>query len=635
MLKTVFSKLFKMREHASRSRPGADDGFDAHEKPFLDHLEDLRHTLMKICGTLAVSTIACFTFHKQIFELVQVPAKMKLAEISPGVSLWDKLELITLGPTEFIVLMLKLSFYSGLIITFPFTIYFLFQFLLPGLRQAEKRAVIPGAGIGFILFLIGASFAFFGAAPIALKYFYVFENSRIANLDPAQQALEKPIGDFALVGFDGERIPPVGAEVEPPAVPEAAVPEAAVPEAAVPEAAVPEAAVPEAAVPEAAVPEAAVPEAAVPEAAVPAVPDPGATEPTPATSLSPALQAEIRQYIMNTLTTADGANFALRYDKDRDKLVLVAAKGGQSTYQIGKYIGFITQLVLVFGISFQMPIVVTILVKLQLLTARVMRETRTYAWIIILVTAGIVTPPDVLTLALLGGPLIFLYELCIVIATIMEKTRARKERAEEDSRRTRLEKLYSKPSTDLSEEEKAEMHRAEIEQYEREHANLYLEDSDHVSRDSLHGDGHGDGHDDPDGHGSHDGTQHDESWHADDHYWHDSHDSHAPHAGMESDHAEPEDLKPEDADAPDAGDEESNEPEHRNSEDHESCIPDGPVVDLNHATIEELITLPGIGPKTAQIIIENRRYETFDDLDRVPGLGPEKIRRITDRIMLG
>jgi DNA uptake protein ComE-like DNA-binding protein len=37
----------------------------------------------------------------------------------------------------------------------------------------------------------------------------------------------------------------------------------------------------------------------------------------------------------------------------------------------------------------------------------------------------------------------------------------------------------------------------------------------------------------------------------------------------------------------------------------------------------------------AQTIIDNRRYETFDDLDRVPGLGPEKIRRITERIMLG
>lgn len=577
MLKTAFTKLFKMREHASRARPGADEGFDAHEKPFLDHLEDLRHTLMKICGTLAVSTIACFAFHKQIFELVQVPAKMKLAEISPGVSLWDKLELITLGPTEFIVLMLKLSFYSGLIITFPFTIYFLFQFLLPGLRQAEKRAIIPGAGIGFILFLVGASFAFFGAAPIALKYFYIFENERIANLDPAQEALKKPIGEMSLIGFDGERIPPVGTEVEPPADGSSA-----------------------------------------PVAA-------------PATTLSPEMQKEIRQYLISTFTTAEGANFALRYDKDRDKLVIVAAKGGKSSYQIGKYIGFITQLVLVFGISFQMPIVVTILVKLELLTARVMRETRTYAWIVILVTAGIVTPPDVLTLGLLGGPLIVLYEACILIATILEKARARKERAEEAARQTRLEQLYSKPSTELSEEEKAEMHRAEIEQYEREHAHLYLEDSEHVARDSLHGDGHEHDHD-PHHEADHESVQHDESWHADDHYWHESHD---PHAGMESDHAEPEDLQPAEEVTDGESEDEPDEPDHHYSEDHESCVPDGPVVDLNHATIEELVTLPGIGPKMAQVIIDNRRYETFDDLERIPGLGPEKIRRITDRVMLG
>ena len=580
MLKTAFTKLFKMREHASRSRPGADDGFDAHEKPFLDHLEDLRHTLMKICGTLAVSTIACFAFHKQIFELVQVPAKMKLAEISPGVSLYDKLELVTLAPPEFIILMLKISFLSGLIITFPFIIYFLFQFLLSGLREAEKHAVIPGAAIGFLLFLLGASFAFYGAAPIALRYFYVFENERIGNLDPALEALKKSIGELPLVGFDGERIPPVGTVVETPP---------------------------------------------------PSTPD---AEATPGkSSLSTEMRGEIRQYIMETFTTAEGANFALRYDEERDKLVLVAAKGGKSSYQIGKYIGFITQLVLVFGISFQMPVVVTILVKLELLTARVMRETRTYAWIVILVTAGIVTPPDLLTLGLLGGPLIFLYEICIIIATFVEKARARKARAEEAARQTRLEKLYSKPSTDLSEEEKAEMHRAEIEQYEREHAHLYLEDSEHVSRDDLRGEGNDD-HAHDDGNDFHGSIQHDESWHADDHYWHESHD---PHAGMESDHAEAEDLAPDEGEEAEAEDgaESEGEPDHHHSADHESCIPDGPVVDLNHASIEELTTLPGIGPKLAQTIIDNRRYETFDDLDRVPGLGPEKIRRITDRIMLG
>jgi len=196
MLKTAFEKLFHMRESAARMRPGADEGFDAHEKPFLDHLEDLRHTLMKIISTLGIATFACFAFHRQIFELIQMPAKMPLAQISDGVSLWDRLDLITLSPPEFIVLMLKLSFFSGIILTFPFLLFFLFQFILPGLRQAEKKAVIPGAGVGFLLFITGASFAFFLAAPVALKFFFVFENERISNLDPTRQAMEKSIAEF-------------------------------------------------------------------------------------------------------------------------------------------------------------------------------------------------------------------------------------------------------------------------------------------------------------------------------------------------------------------------------------------------------------------------------------------------------
>jgi len=550
MLQSAFQHLFRLREKASRRVPGADDGFDAHEKPFLDHLDDLRKTLFRIILTLAIATSASFVFHKKIFELVQLPAKSKLAEIAPGVTLHEKLDLITLGPTELIFLMFKLSFYCGIIVTFPFLVFFIFQFLMPGLRQAEKRTIIPGVGVGFILFLIGGGFAFFLATPLALKYFYQFENERLNGSDPVLEALGKPVSEVALIGFDGERIAPASeGDAKTPA----------------------------------------------PEAG-----ESGTTSP----QLTPALRTELRDYLRKTLATAEGANFALRYDETRDKLVIVSAKGGKSSYQIGKYISFISQLVLVFGISFQMPIVVTILVKLDLLTARVMRSTRSYAWVIIIVTAAILTPsPDAFTMGLLAVPLIILYEICIIIASIIERGRERRERAEELSRKSRLEQLYLKPATELSEEEKAEIHRTEIEQYEKEHAHLYQDDNEHVARDSFHGEGH---------------DVHDESWHADDHYWHDD-----GHHGMESDHAEPEDLKPGGA------------TEEKPRQDNENCAPEGPVVDLNHATLEELQTLPGIGPKMAEVIIAHRRYETFDDLDRVPGLGPEKIRRITERIMLG
>tara|TARA_R110000850_G_scaffold51455_13_gene124971 strand:- start:4182 stop:5912 length:1731 start_codon:yes stop_codon:yes gene_type:complete len=576
MLKTAFEKMFKMREAASRHRPGADTGYDAHEKPFLDHLEDLRHTLMKIGGTLAVATMACFTFHTKIFNLIQVPAKMPLANISEGVSLWEKLELITLSPPEFIVLMLKLSFYSGVILTFPFLLYFLFQFILPGLRQVEKKAVIPGAIVGFLLFLIGASFAFFLAAPVALKFFYVFENERISNIDPTQQALAKPIADISLIGVDGVRFAPIGDGKE--------------------------------------------------------IENQESEGKAPSKSkLSPEMRQEVRDMVRDSFATIEHSNFVFRYDDSRDKLVIVASKGGKSIYRIGEYISFIARLVLVFGISFQLPVVVSILVKLELLTARVMRATRTYAWIIILVAAAILTPPDIMTLGLLGGPMIILYEICIVIASVIEKGRDKKERAEEEARRTRIEKLHSKPADELSEEEKAEIHRHEIEQYEKDHADLFDEESGHgssdkVARSGLHGDDH---------------AEHDESWKADDHYWHDGHEDDPDHAddaspkpvkdwpdreedGMESDHAESEDLSSEKEDSDDDG-----------FNDDEACEPSGPVVDMNHATVEELMSLSGIGPKLAEAIIEHRPFETFDDLEKIPGLSQDKINGMIDRLMLG
>lgn len=567
--------------------------------------------LMKVGAVLAVSTVICFTFNEKIFELIQIPATLPMAEIAEGVPLSTKFDLITLSPPEFIVLMLKLSFFCGIIISFPFTVYFIFQFIIPGLRQVEKRTIIPGSLVGFVLFLAGVAFAFYLAAPVALKFFYVFENERIGSTDPAAQAMALPIGEVSLLGPDGQLIAPVKEGAEP---------------------------------------EAGTPEAEAPKSA-----------------LSPEMKEEIRTYIQGSFATMEGSNFALRYDETRDKLVIVPVKGGKSVYQIGQYINFIARLVLVFGISFQLPVVVTILVKLDLLTARVMRATRTYAWIIILVAAAILTPPDVMTLGLLGGPMIFLYEVCIIIASIIERGKDKKARAEEEARKTRLQRLYEKPADDLSEEEKAEIHKAEIAQYEKEHAHLYDHESDHsdsgvsgssetVARDSFHGDPY---HSDDDHH-----TQHDESWHDDDHYWHDGHEddphhgeeSHEPvqdwpdkeeaedkkedketAAGMESDHAEPEDLEPgedseEDAKANGAVEESTFDDDLHDSE---GCEPEGPVVDMNHASKEELMSLPGIGEKLAESIIDHRPFETFTDLEIVPGLTENKVNAMIHRLMLG
>lgn len=87
--------------------------------------------------------------------------------------------------------------------------------------------------------------------------------------------------------------------------------------------------------------------------------------------------------------------------------------GGESIWFYNKYIGFALQLLLGFGLAFQLPVIILILGKMGLVNSTQLREKRRHVIVGLLIVAMILTPPDVMTQLLMAAPLIFLYEFCI------------------------------------------------------------------------------------------------------------------------------------------------------------------------------------------------------------------------------
>lgn len=101
-----------------------------------------------------------------------------------------------------------------------------------------------------------------------------------------------------------------------------------------------------------------------------------------------------------------GLNFLLGFSTDQL----------EPNIQIKEYLKFVTLLILVFGIIFELPLLSFFLTKLELLTPDFMRSKRRYGIVLIFILAAILTPPDVVTQLFLAGPLIILYEISIWVS---------------------------------------------------------------------------------------------------------------------------------------------------------------------------------------------------------------------------
>ena len=449
ILKPILDRLFKLREKTSQAVVGdaSDAASDAHEKPFLDHLEDLRKMFFRMIIAQFIFAAACFVFHDTLFNATYLPLESPLILDKDGSTLRSKIELIILSPAEAFMLSLKVAFISGFILAFPFHAFFLAGFIFPGLTPEEKKYLKPGIAIGFILFLLGASFAFCFALPFALKFLFTY----------------------------GENL------------------------------------------------------------------------------------------------------------------------GITSTWRLGYYIGFVTQVTLIFGFCWELPLVVTILVKLRLLTFRAMKGSRTMAIMVLVVLSAVLTPPDPVTMVFMAVPLVFLYEICIWIAYFLDRKREAEEAAEEAEYQEWLAKHKEEEACQkLAEASSAREANKSVDEwnddydYDADHEDYYTSEND------------------PSGHRT-----------ADDDSWIDQYSENLSEVECPEDKANIARCR------------------KRRALIEAAKAQAESLVNINHASLDELTRLPGIGEATARKIIDGGPYGTVDELLNIEGITQERLDVISPRLFAG
>lgn len=134
------------------------------EQSLIEHLIDLKKHLVRILFIVAIGFCLCIYFSEYIFDFIRQPIVPFLGGTG----------LVFTAPIDKFMAHIQVSMLAGIILTCPFWLYQVWQFIAPGLYYSERKIGIYFIFFGTVLFLLGVLFVYKLVYPMAFKYLLTF-----------------------------------------------------------------------------------------------------------------------------------------------------------------------------------------------------------------------------------------------------------------------------------------------------------------------------------------------------------------------------------------------------------------------------------------------------------------------------
>jgi len=168
---------------------------------FWDHLDELRHCILKALASIVVFAVGAFVFKQQLFEVVLAPTHGDFVTYRLIGAPDFQLHLMNTGLTEQFMIHVKLSLYCGLLAASPYVIYLLFGFVAPALYDHERRPAVKVVTGGYVMFIIGTAVNYLVVFPLTVRFLGTYQVSPdVANMLTIQSYADTLISMSLVIG---------------------------------------------------------------------------------------------------------------------------------------------------------------------------------------------------------------------------------------------------------------------------------------------------------------------------------------------------------------------------------------------------------------------------------------------------